>query len=466
MDIFESLENLPVSEACFENIIGLVEEYINEYQLRKTVANQTGSFASPLADKAEEIDAETSLDSNSSIHSRKRQEPSRRDRRFTNRPYLKNLKKFIENRANNDSHFTDLWQNLLDKDKKVDDIATNKAIDRNARKIIKKQLTPDLKKLQKEGIKLQDTRKGNAEDSGLKAQIANAVNLYSKDTNAKAEALKDLEASNKRLLRTDSRIKTNTNKQGKVNDKIGSQKKRSEEASQKVKDLIAAIGECCNSIIYEDREPGEPLSSFKDRLQNKFIPKAEYAKSVESSIAKHNQKVQKRKNIPAYEQTKKNFNTAQKMHNINLGNLKTAQEIENAVKQMFGGEHAASQHSNVKTTNAQNTVQASKEARNKAFNANKEAKKTVADTQAKIEGHHAKAAAIRDKIGKMGGVDSKTQKELQQELKGVKKEVPSGSSPNPANKNASIFKDFLDQLEKDTLDGKYDTGRTYYGTMS
>ena len=30
MDIFESLENLPVSEGCFEDIIGLVEEYINE----------------------------------------------------------------------------------------------------------------------------------------------------------------------------------------------------------------------------------------------------------------------------------------------------------------------------------------------------------------------------------------------------------------------------------------------------
>ena len=30
MDIFESLENLQVSEACFEDIIGLVEEHINE----------------------------------------------------------------------------------------------------------------------------------------------------------------------------------------------------------------------------------------------------------------------------------------------------------------------------------------------------------------------------------------------------------------------------------------------------
>lgn len=30
MDIFESLENLNVSEECFEDIVGLVEEYINE----------------------------------------------------------------------------------------------------------------------------------------------------------------------------------------------------------------------------------------------------------------------------------------------------------------------------------------------------------------------------------------------------------------------------------------------------
>ena len=30
MDIFESLENLNVSEGCFEDIIKIVEEYINE----------------------------------------------------------------------------------------------------------------------------------------------------------------------------------------------------------------------------------------------------------------------------------------------------------------------------------------------------------------------------------------------------------------------------------------------------
>jgi len=30
MDIFESLENLNVSEKCFDEIMGIVEEYINE----------------------------------------------------------------------------------------------------------------------------------------------------------------------------------------------------------------------------------------------------------------------------------------------------------------------------------------------------------------------------------------------------------------------------------------------------
>ena len=30
MDIFESLENLQVSEGCFDEIMGIVEEYINE----------------------------------------------------------------------------------------------------------------------------------------------------------------------------------------------------------------------------------------------------------------------------------------------------------------------------------------------------------------------------------------------------------------------------------------------------
>lgn len=35
MDIFESLENLSVSEECFNEIMGLVEEYINEVSLGK-----------------------------------------------------------------------------------------------------------------------------------------------------------------------------------------------------------------------------------------------------------------------------------------------------------------------------------------------------------------------------------------------------------------------------------------------
>lgn len=33
MNIFESLENLNVSEECFEDIVGLVEEYINEMNI-------------------------------------------------------------------------------------------------------------------------------------------------------------------------------------------------------------------------------------------------------------------------------------------------------------------------------------------------------------------------------------------------------------------------------------------------
>ena len=42
MDIFESLENLPISEECFEEIMGLVEEVINEVSAEKIqgTANQ------------------------------------------------------------------------------------------------------------------------------------------------------------------------------------------------------------------------------------------------------------------------------------------------------------------------------------------------------------------------------------------------------------------------------------------
>ena len=42
MDIFESLENLPVSEECFDEIMGIVEELINEVSAEKIqgTANQ------------------------------------------------------------------------------------------------------------------------------------------------------------------------------------------------------------------------------------------------------------------------------------------------------------------------------------------------------------------------------------------------------------------------------------------
>ena len=55
MDIFESLENLNVSEGCFGEIVGLVEEYINEYikqstqkkLLDTTVARQNNTDNAP-----------------------------------------------------------------------------------------------------------------------------------------------------------------------------------------------------------------------------------------------------------------------------------------------------------------------------------------------------------------------------------------------------------------------------------
>ena len=40
MDIFESLENLNVSEECFNDIVGLVEEYLNEEGFLSKVADK------------------------------------------------------------------------------------------------------------------------------------------------------------------------------------------------------------------------------------------------------------------------------------------------------------------------------------------------------------------------------------------------------------------------------------------
>ena len=52
MDIFESLENLPVSEACFEDIIGIVEEYIQE-KSDWTVKKWRKAAISSLANRAQ-----------------------------------------------------------------------------------------------------------------------------------------------------------------------------------------------------------------------------------------------------------------------------------------------------------------------------------------------------------------------------------------------------------------------------
>ena len=53
MDIFESLENLNVSEECFKNIIELVEEYISE--LNDGTYRRMKDIAQALADEQEKI---------------------------------------------------------------------------------------------------------------------------------------------------------------------------------------------------------------------------------------------------------------------------------------------------------------------------------------------------------------------------------------------------------------------------
>ena len=44
MDIFENLENLPVSEACFDDIIGIIEEIISETKKANKEEHQEAIF--------------------------------------------------------------------------------------------------------------------------------------------------------------------------------------------------------------------------------------------------------------------------------------------------------------------------------------------------------------------------------------------------------------------------------------
>jgi len=62
MNIFENLENLNVSKECFEDIVGIVEEYINEYIKKEkreqlldvAVARQKRTDAAPEGPEKEE----------------------------------------------------------------------------------------------------------------------------------------------------------------------------------------------------------------------------------------------------------------------------------------------------------------------------------------------------------------------------------------------------------------------------
>ena len=53
MNILESLENLPISETCFDEILSLIEEYINE--LDDGTYRRTRDIAKAIADEQEKV---------------------------------------------------------------------------------------------------------------------------------------------------------------------------------------------------------------------------------------------------------------------------------------------------------------------------------------------------------------------------------------------------------------------------
>lgn len=59
MDIFESLENLPVSEECFDEIMGLVEELINENEELKN--RLTNKYSPILKAKRRQLDKKVKM---------------------------------------------------------------------------------------------------------------------------------------------------------------------------------------------------------------------------------------------------------------------------------------------------------------------------------------------------------------------------------------------------------------------
>lgn len=56
MNIFESLENLPVSEACFNDVISLIESYINELE-EETVDKAREERTRRHKEKMEELES-------------------------------------------------------------------------------------------------------------------------------------------------------------------------------------------------------------------------------------------------------------------------------------------------------------------------------------------------------------------------------------------------------------------------
>ena len=70
MDIFESLESLPVSESCFEDIVGLIEEYLSEGNTYQNIIKKHGypeweknkNKSADLMDKLDDIRWKEAID--------------------------------------------------------------------------------------------------------------------------------------------------------------------------------------------------------------------------------------------------------------------------------------------------------------------------------------------------------------------------------------------------------------------
>ena len=425
--ILESLEELNVSEECFDEIIDILEEFLFEGEdLRDNIKRQVWK----------------KYDNGEITKAKAKQLLNKAMRVIPTKGFYKTrngiLKRIPGGRATHNSHGNCKhfeWRKQHGKGNKYgfteyrdNDVYVEKSKGNHYKKLLKKQINPEIKKLEKESAKVEASKKAALDDVTTNRQIANAVNKYSQSSDAKNQVQKDSSKAEKVLANVNKKLSDVSSKKAKAYAEQSAAQKKATTAANNVHKLINKVEESlCECIdllnLAEGREPGESLADYKERLKqekySKFLPNLETRESQEKSRAR-NIKKNKKKIDATYKKSRKLFNDTQKSNAEKKKEYNTSKEILQATEKMYGSDHPAYQTAGVKhLANAVNYAKANSNL-SKAGKLNKEIKSQVKAEQEKVDTHNKKAEDIRNQIKKADPDYVEYRADNQKEIRGEK----------------------------------------------